>query len=259
MSAEQIPIEKITIKPVDPTSPVPLYHQVEQDLRRLIRLQELPVNSLIPPEIALSEAYGVGRQTMRMAISHLVDDGLVKRQAGRGTFVQSQRDRRQFFLDRSFTQQMIEIGLVPRSSVIRTSKGLIDHKSASVFARYLGEPYFQMERIRYGNDHPIGWQQSTVREKLCPGIGAIDFSRNSLFEVISGTFNYFIREIHHTVSAFGADDKMAKYLKVKPGTPLLQVNSSTFIANGQIVEYSKSLYRSDRYEFSTREAYTDCQ
>lgn len=255
----QIGLDKITITPVDPQSPVPLYHQVEQDLRRLIRTRELQVGSLIPPEIALSEAYGVGRQTMRMAISHLVDDGLVKRQAGRGTFVQSQRDRRQFYLDRSFTQQMIEIGLVPRSSVITAKKGLIDHQSPVAFSRYLGEPYYQMTRVRYGSDHPIGWQQSTVREKLCPGIGAVDFSRNSLYAVISKTYNHFIREIHHTVNAFSADDEVAKYLKVQPGTPLLQVNSSTFIEDGQIVEYSKSLYRSDRYEFSTRDAFSDCQ
>ena len=255
----QIGLDKITITPVDPQSPVPLYHQVEQDLRRLIRMQELPVGGLIPPEIALSEAYGVGRQTMRMAISHLVDDGLVKRQAGRGTFVQSQRDRRQFYLDRSFTQQMIEIGLVPRSSMIESKKGVIDHQAPAVFSRYLGEPYFQMIRIRYGNDHPIGWQQSTVREKLCPGIGAVDFSRNSLYAVISKTYNHFIREIHHTVNAISADEKVAKLLKVKPGTPLLQVNSSTYIENGQIVEFSKSLYRSDRYEFSTRDAFTDCE
>jgi GntR family transcriptional regulator len=259
MSALQIGVENIAIKPVDPQSPMPLYHQVEQDLRRLIRVQELPVGSLIPPEIALSEAYGVGRQTMRMAISHLVDDGLVKRQAGRGTFVQSQRDRRQFYLDRSFTQQMIEIGLVPRSSVIESTRGIIDHQSPVGLSSYLGEPYFQMTRVRYGSDHPIGWQQSTIREKLCPGIEAVDFSRNSLYEVISKTFNHFIREIHHTVNAFSADEKVAKYLKVKPGTPLLQVNSSTFIEDGQIVEFSKSLYRSDRYEFSTRDAFTDCQ
>lgn len=259
MAALQISIDKISITPVDPQSPVPLYYQVEQDLRRLIRVKELPVGCLIPPEIALAEAYGVGRQTMRMAISHLVDDDLVKRQAGRGTFVQSQRERRQFFLDRSFTQQMIEIGLVPRSSVVDTKKGLIDHNAPSVFSRYLGEPYFQMVRIRYGSDHPIGWQQSTVREKLCPGIGAVDFSRNSLYAVISKTYNHFIREIQHTVNAVSADEQLAKLLKVRPGTPLLQVNSSTFIEDGQIVEFSKSLYRSDRYEFSTRDAFTDCE
>jgi GntR family transcriptional regulator len=259
MTGVPIAIEDITIHPVNPTSPVPLYHQVEQDLRRLIRVQELSVGSVIPPEIALSEAYGVGRQTMRMAISRLVDDGLVKRQAGRGTFVQSQRDRRQFYLDRSFTQQMIEIGLTPRSSVVETKQGVLDHKSPEAFSRYVGEPYFQLVRIRYGNDQPISWQQATVRERLCPGINMIDFSRNSLYEVISKKFNHFIQEIQHTVSAVSAEGKMAKQLKVSPGTPLLQVNSTTYIGDGKIVEFSKSFYRSDRYEFSTRESFTDCQ
>lgn len=258
MEASQIGIDQIAITPVEPQSPVPLYHQVEQDLRRLIRIQALPVGCLMPPEISLSEAYGVGRQTMRMAISHLVDDGLVKRQAGRGTFVQSQRDRKQFYLDRSFTQQMLEIGLVPRSSVIETRKGLIDEHSVPALSRYPGEPCFHMVRIRYGNDQPIGWQQTTIREKLCPGISVIDFSRNSLYAVLSQHYNLLISEIYHTVNASSAGEQLAKLLKVKIGAPLLEVNSSTYVEGGQIVEFSKSLYRSDRYEFSTRDAYIDC-
>jgi DNA-binding GntR family transcriptional regulator len=42
---------------------------------------------------------------MRQAMSRLVADDLIARQAGRGTFVKPQTDRADFYLDRSFTRQ----------------------------------------------------------------------------------------------------------------------------------------------------------
>lgn len=259
MQTESVELDQIAIQPVEPHSPVPLYHQVEQDLRRLIRSQQLPVGSLLPPEIVLSGAYGVGRQTMRMAIARLVDDGLVSRRAGKGTVIQSQRDRRQFYLDRSFTQQMREIGLTARSKVLETRNGLIDDQSVPALARYRGEPCFYLARVRYGNEEPMGIQQTTIREKLCPLIHTIDFSTKSLYSIIAQEYHLLIREIFHTVNAVGANEWQAGLLKVKTGTPLVQVNTRAFVAEQQIIECTMSVYRSDRYEFSTREAYLDCR
>src|SRR5262249_24808309 len=97
----QIEVAHLPVKPVDPDSPVPLYHQIEVDLRVLIQSGQLAPDDVLPPESELCHVYGVGRQTMRMALARLVDDNLIARRAGQGTFVKAQHDRMQFYLDRS--------------------------------------------------------------------------------------------------------------------------------------------------------------
>ncbi len=71
---------------IDQHSPVPLYHQIYLDLRQMIQRELIPPGGILPPEMEICQAYGVGRQTVRQAIARLVDDDLVERFAGRGTF-----------------------------------------------------------------------------------------------------------------------------------------------------------------------------
>jgi GntR family transcriptional regulator len=125
MGPAKYDITALGITPVDPQSPIPLYHQVNSDLKRIIRSGKLLPGEMLPPEIELSKAYGVGRQTIREAISRLVDENLLERYAGRGTFVCAQTDRQKFYLDRSFTQQMAEMDMTAHSKVLRLSHGFI--------------------------------------------------------------------------------------------------------------------------------------
>jgi len=81
---QQLEIDDLPIQRVDPQSPIPLYHQINRELRRMIEEHIIPPGSILPPEIEICQAYGVGRQTVRQAIARLVDDNLVDRYAGWG-------------------------------------------------------------------------------------------------------------------------------------------------------------------------------
>ncbi len=112
--------------PVDPHSPIPLYHQVYLDLRQMIQREIILPGEMLPPEMDICQAYSVGRQTVRQAIARLVDEDLVERFAGRGTFVREQPNHIQFFLDRSFSQQMRELGRIPNSRLLSQRAGTVD-------------------------------------------------------------------------------------------------------------------------------------
>ena len=90
----RIHLSDLTVACLDPNSRVPLYHQIEKDLRRLIIEGKIPVEAILPPEKALGEAYNVGRHTIRMALSRLAADGLISRRAGHGTADSVQGHRR---------------------------------------------------------------------------------------------------------------------------------------------------------------------
>jgi GntR family transcriptional regulator len=255
MSARPSKSTLLPITPVDPNSPVPLYHQVEVDLNTLIRGGMLAPNDLLPPETELCKLYGVGRQTIRMALSRLVSHHMIARHAGRGTFILPLPDRAHFYLDRSFTRQMTEMGMTTRSEVLYTSSGVIGSTVPRALREREGSPYFQMVRLRYGDDLPIGLQDTTILTNRCPTLAEYDFSRQSLYDVLSRAYQLVIAEIAHTVTAVVADARQAELLQVHLGDPLLQVNTTARLDNGEVIEYCVAYYRADKYEYSTTHTY----
>lgn len=246
----------LPLRPVDARSPVPLYHQVEQDLRRLIREQHLASGATLPPEHDLCQHYGVSRQTMRLALSRLTQDRLISRHAGRGTFVRAQDDRLAFSLDRSFTRQIAEMGRQARSRVLHLSTGPLGADAPAVLHPHLGAPCLRLERLRYGDDEPIGLQALVLLTDRCPGIAARDFTRESVYEVLARDYHLPIREIRHAIGAAVADVSQAKLLEVAPGDPLLVVHTTSYLEDAQPIEHTTSYYRADRYTYRTVHTYT---
>lgn len=236
---------------VDPHSPIPLYHQIHLDLRQMIQRGLIPPGGMLPPEMEICQAYNVGRQTVRQAIARLVDEDLVERFAGRGTFVRMQPSHTQFFLDRSFSQQMREMGRVPHSRVLSIQNETVDTTLTPALQGYNGAPCIALERLRLGDDEPICHQITTILRERCPGIEQLDFEYQSLYEVFVTRYHLAIQRIDHVVRAIAADEYRAELLGVDEGTPLLFVGTTTYLDDEKIIEYSASYYRADRYEYST--------
>lgn len=236
---------------VDPHSPVPLYHQIHLDLRQMIQRGLIPPGGMLPPEMEICQAYNVGRQTVRQAIARLVDEDLVERFAGRGTFVRKQPSHIQFFLDRSFSQQMRELGRTPHSRVLSIQAESVNKELTPALHAYDGSPCVALERLRLGDDEPICHQVTTILSEPCPGIEHLDFETQSLYETLVTRYQLTIQRIDHVVRAIAADEYRAELLNIEEGTPLLFVGTTAYLDNGKIIEYSAAYYRADRYEYST--------
>ncbi len=247
---QQVNCAGLWITPADPDSPIPLYYQVEADLRRLISSGELPPGAILPPELELCRGYGVGRHTMRKALSRLTADNLIVRRAGRGTFVKGPSDRKEFLLDRSFTRQMAEMGKRAHSRVLEISVGVIGDNSPPCLQKYAGARCLHLARLRFGDDEPIGLQYTTVITELCPGLEDYDFNQNSLYDALSRGYGLVITEINHTVTAVAADAYQADLLQVAEGEPLLLVKTTAYTDDRRVIEHTVSYYRTDRYEYS---------
>ncbi len=248
---------QLPYSPVDARSPVPLYHQIYLDLRGMIHRGLIPPGGMLPPEMEVSQAYGVGRQTVRQAIACLVDDDLVERFAGRGTFVRSRGHHTQFFLDRSFTQQMRDMGRIPKSRLLNSRLGTVEADSIPELRPYAGQPCLTLERLRLDGDEPICQQTSTVLIGRCPNIENEDFSNASLYEILATRYRLLVNRIDHVVRAVNADDYRSELLSVSPGTPLLFVGTTAYLDDGDVIEHSSSYYRADRYEYSTTQTCCD--
>jgi GntR family transcriptional regulator len=244
-------IADLALTPVDANSPVPLYHQIESDLRKLIETGVVLPDDVLPPENELCQVYGVGRHTVRMALSRLVNDRLIVRKSGRGTVVKAGPDRTRFYLDRSFTRQMADFGLTARSVLLETSTGVVEAHAPEPLREHVGERCLHIARLRLGDDEPVGLQYTTLLVEHCPGIEDVDFTRMSLYDVLHSQYRMVIARISHVVSAAAADHTQATLLKVSFGDPLLVVKTTAYLPNNDVIEYTTSYYRTDKYEYST--------
>ncbi len=240
---------------VNHQSPTPLYHQIYLHIRELITSNQLAAGEMLPPEIDLANFFSVGRHTIRQALSKLVDERLVERFSGRGTFVCKNEKQENFYLDRSFTQQMAALGLIAHSKVLEKRTGMIDESSPVRLRSKMGVPFLQLTRIRYGGDLPFGVQNSTILTDRCPKLDQYDFSKESLYNILSSVYHLEISEIHNEFSANNANEEQSKLLSIKTGTPILLENSVTYLADGEPIEATACYYRSDKYRYSIRFKY----
>lgn len=255
MEYRQRTLEEIGITPVVEDSPIPLYQQVHMDLLNLIQSGKLQPGDMLPPEKVLCDAYRIGRQTLREAVSRMVNEKLLERTPGRGTIVLQSPNRIKFFLDRSFAQQMIEMGFTPRSEVLRITRHRIDGTSPVSLQSKFGSDAFELIRIRYADDNPIGVQYTTVITDACPGLEKENFQTGSLYNLILTKYRLPITRIDQIVRAALADDWHKSLLKIPTIAPLLLVYTTAYLQNGEPIEASTSYYRADEYEFSVVQNY----
>ncbi len=244
-----MPLKDLEIKPADPTSPVPLYFQVENDLRRLIYGQELPPGSIIPPEHELSKAYQVSRHTIRQALSRIEADDLISRGAGRGTIVKPRQHLTLLSMARSFTAEMEARGYSTRSQILDKTAGIVGDSPDPALEAYTGSPCLNLTRLRFADDEPVCLQYTTIITTRCPDLIEHDFKSTSLYKVLSENYQLYIAAFEYSLSALPADKMLAKQLGIEKDTPVLGVTTTARLDDQQIMEHTESYYRADKYKY----------
>ena len=227
---------ELSVVAVDKDGSLPLYAQVEQDLKRLMDTGYFSEGALLPPEHDLCRLYGVSRHTIRMALSRLEAAGMVERSAGRGTFVKPQENPATFYLDRSFTHQMADMGLQAHTEVLN---------------KQIKVDRFELARLRFGGEEPIAIQHAVIYTARCPGIHHFDWVTCSLYEVLAQHYRLAVTEIEHTIGVALADVEQAHLLNAAEGHPLLRVETAAFLADRELIEHTTSYYRGDQYLYRT--------
>lgn len=225
-------------------APTAKHERLRAELARLIT-QELSPGDRLPGERRLEEEHGVSRITVRRAIAELVNQGLLVREHGRGTFVGTGPARSRLHLA-SFHDDMRMAGLAP--STVPVIVGIED--SPAEAAAHLGaERSLRIRRLRLGDGSPVSVDDSWIPEGLLRL--EADWS-TSLYRMLEAA-GAGINRAEQTVQALGASAEDAELLDVAPGSPVLVFHRRSFSRGpvGEIpVEYSVSVYRGDRYQLS---------
>lgn len=232
-------------------SPVPKYYQLKEIIRDMIENDELGTGQAIPPERELCERYGVSRMTARQAVMELVNEGLLYRVQGLGTFVAEPKVRQGAGRLTSFTEDMRERSMRASSAVL----GVGVESAGPVVARLLridpGERIICVRRVRNADGKPMALETSHLLYEVAKGILDVDLAERSLYEEL-GKAGVHIAAAEQSYEAVLVNDAESEHLSVPVGSPAMLIERVTFDAEERPFEYVKSVYRGDRYRVTTR-------
>src|SRR3712207_432616 len=147
---------------IDAKSPVPKYYQLKEIIQAMIEAGELKEGEVIPPERELCEVYGISRMTARQAVMELVNEGLLFREQGRGTFVAGKKIQQETARLASFTQDMRARGMEVSSLVLEVEV----ERAGPVVSRMLrvapGEKIIRLRRLRNAGGEPMALETSQI-------------------------------------------------------------------------------------------------
>jgi GntR family transcriptional regulator len=232
--------------------PLPRYYQLKELLRQRIRSGEWPPDTLIPSERELCEQYGLSRMTARQSLTELVNEGLLYRRQGRGTFVGRPRIAQQLLRLTGFTQDMRARGQRPGATVLSAELCRADSHTAEVLRLKPGQAVFRLRRLRSADGEPLAIETSVVAFLGCERLREVDLAANSLYQILEERFHLSLQEAEQEVEADLATEADAALLGIAVGAPVLRVRRVTFDQRRQPVEFATSVYRGDRYTFYAR-------
>ena len=227
-------------------SPIPLYVQIEEELRGMIVSGTLDPMERVPSEAELSRAFSVSRMTARKALDRLVGDGLLFRKAGKGTFVANPKISHGPSQQLSFSAAMRALGLAHSTRVLEA--GMVSAPSNVAIALGLpsGAPTVYIRRLRLVAKEPAALHLSYLPAQYAALLDG-DLT-GSLYDLMA-SMGARVEQARDSLEAVAASGDEARLLKVDIGTPMIFVSGVAYSSDLEPLRYSEALYRGDRFRF----------
>ncbi len=232
---------------LDRASVIPLYHQLYEILRSHISSGIWQPGDMIPPESELKRQYGVSQITVRQALNILVDNGLIYRRRGQGSFVAQPVITSNLTYIVNFADDMRRRGLEPHTEMLDTHISPVSTATAKLLRVEIGEEIVAIRRLRYANGEPLSIENSCLLHRYVPGILQYDFSTRSLSEVLASEYDIVLVSAEQTIRAQLASPETASRLQVEEDSPLLVIERVSYSQRSIPVEFLRIIYRADRY------------
>jgi GntR family transcriptional regulator len=231
---------------INKNHPVPIYYQLEQELRRRIEMGEWKPGDLLPSERELAERYRISRMTVRQALADLVNDGLLYRERGRGTFVARPKIHKRLSSLTSFTEDMRARGKLAGAKVLELKLEPASPVVAQDLAVPTGHPIVLVERLRLADHEPVGIERSHLSFTGCEAILEEDLS-GSLYRLLKEKYGIIPTRAEERIEAGLCPAREAQWLGIHRSAPVLLITRVTYSQDGLPFEYVESVYRADRY------------
>jgi len=234
---------------LDKTTAIPIYYQLKEWLRAEIARGAWKPGDLIPSERELSEQFGISRMTVRQALNELREEGLLRREQGRGTYVAEPKIEQRLTRLTGFTEDMKRRALRSGARVLRQMWVEAPVPVARALRISTGKKVVLLERLRMAEQKPMAIESSYLHFNGMAGLLAEDFENQSLYRRLSEKYDIIPTRAEQQVEAVLCHKDECALLHIEPGSAVLRNRRITFDQKNRPFEYTQSIYRGDRYIF----------
>lgn len=226
---------------------VPVYIQIHNQMKNYIEHGRWSLGSKIPSERNLALSFHVSRVTLRQALQTLVDEGILERRVGSGTYVANRKVQEKMVGVTSFTDLMKSEGRKPSSKTISYHLAYPSISESEHLKINNNDLILRMERIRYADNIPICYEVTTVPSNIVSNLRKSEITRSLYHSLEKRGFS--IGKATQVVSATIANERIANYLNIHKGDALLLMRQITCLSSNKPFEYVITQYVGDRFEF----------
>ena len=249
---------------IDRSSPVPVYYQIAMDMKSRIARREWGLKERLPTEMELAEQYEVSRITLRQAMAELEKDGMIIKQRGRGTFIHA--EPAPFFTKLNYL--LVSDDQATRENRSVTAEVLEQRTVTDLFPAVYEHLRLQpadqalyVKRLFRLNGSPVAVGRSYIPARLVPGMEKKQLIKNSLSVTLREEYGLKPLRVEDCIEAVRATQTESALLKCSHDTPLISIEGTSYLENGDPLEYSCTLWSGDsvRFHLPLRLAGTDYQ
>jgi GntR family transcriptional regulator len=232
---------------------LPLHSQLEATLRRLIESGQIKPGTVLPGELELAAQLALSRHTVRHALGVLTNEGLLRRERGRGTTVVSATPTR--VIERSlstfyaFAWELRARGAQQQSYVLERQVVGADPTLAERLALPLGADVDRIVRLRTADDEPLVLETAHLPRQLTAELEAVVLERESIYDELERLHGLRITHARESIRPIVLSRPVARLLHAPSGAPAFSVERTTWSDRGPI-EWQESVVRGDRYLYS---------
>ena len=213
-------------------------------------IESIAVGAAIPSERQLGVDLGVSRLTVRAALDELVREGYLVRRRGAGTFVAEPKVAKGMDVS-SFSDDMRARGLTPASRTLDLDVAPAGARMGRLLHVSPSEPVVSVKRLRLADGEPMAIELLHARASLVPGLTAADLEQHSFYDLLADRYDISIVGGTQTVEPTVTNQEESETLGVPLHSPALLFERVTRAASGDVVEFTSSTYRGDRYRLVT--------
>jgi GntR family transcriptional regulator len=225
----------------------PLYLQLKRWIEDAVRRGVIKPGDALPSERDLAARFDMSRVTVRKAVQNLVREGMLVQRHGSGTYVAPQPNRVEQSLSQltSFAEDMARRGMAVRS--VWLDRGIYYPSPLETVSLGLSasDNVARVARLRIHGDTPIAIERATLSTAILSDPENIG---TSLYAHLDKSGNRPVRAIQR-LRAVSLEDEDAGLLEVDPGVASLHIERISYLASGRVVEFTRSIYRGDTYDF----------
>jgi GntR family transcriptional regulator len=229
---------------LDIHSPIPLHVQIKNQLQ--LEILNGNYTEKIPSERELIDRFTVSRTTVREAISSLVREGVLEKKHGRGTFISFRPVQEWLGHLSSYEETVNRMGMKPSSKLLFHGKKTSPENVSAMLD--LNE-FYLIKRIRFADDKPVAIKEHYYAVEIGLELVKHDLNTAVLYDLLELSIGLNFSEAEQIITSGVATEEDAQLLDIPPSSSILIKEQLISDNNGNPIEYSKSIFRTDMYAF----------